>query len=138
MATNHTTNYQLNLWEPTDKFSREEINENSEKLDAAVAACFRPSNLPWVSGNYTQPQTGDVTITLGFRPSVVFFTTSDPSFGIAMGAARFLVGNNRNISGNMVLIGFNCQFLDDGFLVNSGTSYYNDDPGRVVTYIAFR
>ncbi len=28
MATNHTTNYQLNLWEPSDAFIRTEFNEN--------------------------------------------------------------------------------------------------------------
>ena len=36
MATNHTQNYALNLWEPADKFVREEFNENNEKLEAAL------------------------------------------------------------------------------------------------------
>ena len=36
MATNHTTNYQLNLWEPGDSFLREEFNQNSQKIDAAL------------------------------------------------------------------------------------------------------
>ena len=44
MATNHTTNYDLNLWQPTDKFSREEINENTQKLDAAVKAVDTKAN----------------------------------------------------------------------------------------------
>ena len=35
MATNHTENYNLNLWEPTDKFVREEFNENTSKIDEA-------------------------------------------------------------------------------------------------------
>ncbi len=38
MATNHTQNYQLNLWEPQDDFLRAEFNENTEKLDAALKA----------------------------------------------------------------------------------------------------
>ena len=38
MATNHTTNYALNLWEPTDAFVREEFNENTSKIDAAIKA----------------------------------------------------------------------------------------------------
>ena len=38
MATNHTENYNLNLWEPTDKFVREEFNENTNKIDAALGA----------------------------------------------------------------------------------------------------
>lgn len=36
MATNHTENYNLNLWEPTDTFLRTEFNENTQKLDAAL------------------------------------------------------------------------------------------------------
>lgn len=36
MATNHTENYNLNLWEPTDSFVREEFNENTNKIDAAL------------------------------------------------------------------------------------------------------
>ncbi len=38
MATNHTENYALNLWEPTDTFLRTEFNENTQKLDAALKA----------------------------------------------------------------------------------------------------
>lgn len=38
MATNHTENYQLNLWEPEDAFLRTEFNENTEKIDAALKA----------------------------------------------------------------------------------------------------
>ena len=138
MATNHTENYALNLWTPQDSFLREEFNENTEKIDAAVAACFQPDNLPWVAGTYTEPQTEDVVIDLGFKPSAVFLTTGDPAFGVAMGAASFMVGNNRNISGNLVMNGFSSQFLDDGFKIFARTAYFNDDAGRVVTYIAFR
>ena len=36
MATNHTTNYALNLWEANDKFVREEFNENTSKIEAAL------------------------------------------------------------------------------------------------------
>ena len=38
MATNHTENYALNLWTPQDSFLREEFNENTEKIDAAIKA----------------------------------------------------------------------------------------------------
>lgn len=38
MATNHTENYNLNLWEPGDSFLRTEFNENTRKLDAAIKA----------------------------------------------------------------------------------------------------
>ena len=45
MATNHTTNYQLNLWEPEDSFLREEFNENSQKIDGALAGLSKRSVL---------------------------------------------------------------------------------------------
>lgn len=36
MATNHTTNYQLNQWEATDQVLRTDFNEDNAKLDAAL------------------------------------------------------------------------------------------------------
>ena len=38
MATNQTTNYQLNQWEPTDAVQRVEFNADNAKLDAALNA----------------------------------------------------------------------------------------------------
>ena len=37
MATNQTTNYQLNQWEPTDPVLRTDFNADNAKLDAALA-----------------------------------------------------------------------------------------------------
>lgn len=45
MAANHTKNYQLNLWEPSDTFLRTEFNENTQKLDAALAQKANASTL---------------------------------------------------------------------------------------------
>ena len=36
MSTNHTTNYNLNQWEATDKVLRTEFNEDNSKIDAAL------------------------------------------------------------------------------------------------------
>ena len=36
MATNQTTNYQLNQWEPTDAVQRVEFNQDNAKVDAAL------------------------------------------------------------------------------------------------------
>ena len=36
MATNQTTNYQLNHWEPTDAVQRVEFNQDNAKVDAAL------------------------------------------------------------------------------------------------------
>ena len=38
MSTNHTTNYNLNQWEATDKVLRTEFNEDNSKIDAALKA----------------------------------------------------------------------------------------------------
>ena len=38
MATNQTTNYQLNQWEPTDAVQRVEFNQDNAKMDAALKA----------------------------------------------------------------------------------------------------
>ena len=51
MATNHTTNYQLNLWEPGDSFLREEFNQNSRKLDAALGQKADQSALDLLSNS---------------------------------------------------------------------------------------
>ena len=37
MATNKTTNYQLNQWEPTDQVLRTDFNADNAKLDTALA-----------------------------------------------------------------------------------------------------
>ena len=38
MATNQTTNYQLNQWEPTDQVLRTDFNADNAKIDAALKA----------------------------------------------------------------------------------------------------
>ena len=37
MATNQTTNYQLNQWEPTDQVLRTDFNADNAKVDTALA-----------------------------------------------------------------------------------------------------
>ena len=38
MATNQTTNYQLNQWEPTDQVLRTDFNADNAKIEGALAA----------------------------------------------------------------------------------------------------
>ena len=38
MATNHTTNYQLNQWEATDQVLRTDFNQDNQKIDGALKA----------------------------------------------------------------------------------------------------
>jgi|GEM_PF-1730500 len=45
MATNHTSNYTLNQWEPDDAVIRIDFNEDNAKIDAALAAKAETSAL---------------------------------------------------------------------------------------------
>ena len=38
MATNQTTNYQLNQWEPTDPVLRTDFNADNAKIETALAS----------------------------------------------------------------------------------------------------
>ena len=38
MASNYTTNYQLNQWEPTDQVQRTDFNADNAKIEAALVA----------------------------------------------------------------------------------------------------
>ncbi len=38
MSTNHTPNYQLSQWEPSDQFVRTDFNEDNAKIDSALKA----------------------------------------------------------------------------------------------------
>ncbi len=77
MATNQTTNYQLNQWEPTDAVQRVDFNADNAKIDAALAE--HEAALA-VRGNcqvYLYPyigtgESGPVTFTFPHTP--IFFT----------------------------------------------------------------
>ena len=90
MATNHTQNYALNLWEPADKFVREEFNENSNKIDPAIKAVDAKADTKAstaalnaltqtvdqkarvIVGYYTGDGQASRIINLGVRPKAVF------------------------------------------------------------------
>ena len=60
MATNHTTNYQLNQWEATDQVLRTEFNADNAKLDAALKA-----NADAIAAEAAAREAGDEMITAG-------------------------------------------------------------------------
>ena len=86
-----TTNYNLNKPETTDPMRLADFNENSEILDAALAAAYSADNLPWEMGtiDISYAEDGEVIKTFDFEPSAVFlFETGAiggvlPSGGIA-------------------------------------------------------
>ena len=127
MATNHTENYALNLWTPQDSFLREEFNENTEKIDEAVAACVP------VTGTYTGTKGAEQHIVLGFRPRLVLFM-ADYYFGAKMEqcSLSFTHGPSTTyFSTNDI------ELTGDGFTVDQYERYFNET-GVKYSYIAFR
>ncbi|MEA4955191.1 MAG: hypothetical protein VB096_06720 [Pseudoflavonifractor sp.] len=132
MASNQSTHFQLNLWEPGDNFLREEFNENFTKLDEAVAAGTRLT-----TGSYVGNGQATQTITLDFTPKAVlvlpaggnFFSNGSPSYtngGLAAGGS-----SAKKSEGTLVSIctgGFQIYFLRDYV----GTNYSN----QVFNFIA--
>ena len=124
MAANHTENYNLNLWEPSDDFLRTEFNENTQKIDAAIKAegdartagdaglaTAIAQKATIVVGSYygTFPSTDSFrTITLGVRPKLVL-VVSDRSFTQEIGMACGTGTMNKNM----------LEITDTGFIVGS-------------------
>ena len=126
MATNHTTNYQLNLWEPEDSFLREEFNENSQKIDGALGALAQELETTCritvgrYRGTTDSLSTGSQTITLGFRPKAVLvwgnYTDND--------LTRMGQYNGMAIDGGSLSSGGTCLAIgDEGFTAYSGERY---------------
>ena len=68
MATNQTTNYQLNQWEPTDQVLRTDFNADNAKIEAALVALSAASagygNCQIETGSYVGA--GDTSNSLTF------------------------------------------------------------------------
>ena len=60
MSTNHTTNYDLNQWEATDKVLRTDFNEDNAKIDAALKA-----NADAIAAEAAAREAGDETVAAG-------------------------------------------------------------------------
>ena len=67
MATNQTTNYQLNQWEPTDAVQRVEFNGDNTKIDAAL----KVRNCRFYLTSYVGTGSGSVSLTFPGRPIFV-------------------------------------------------------------------
>lgn len=116
-----TENYRLNQWEPTDKLSREDFNQDNAKIDAALgvlAGAFTPNNAPWEVGilDLSNATIGNVVKTFDFAPSAVFFFASMVFSGAAVngGYARICdlldtsVYRQLSLEGNTLSQGFIC------------------------------
>jgi len=71
MSTNHTANYNLSQWSPSDSFLRAEFNENLQKIDTALAA-----KINVLAGEYTGTGSYPRTIDVGVKPKAVWLQRS--------------------------------------------------------------
>ncbi len=71
MATNQTTNYQLNQWEPTDQVLRTDFNADNAKIDAALAD-LSGTALHIATGAYVGNGESSRTFSVPFPPKAVF------------------------------------------------------------------
>lgn len=131
--SNKTPNYQLNQWEPGDKFLRTDFNEDNAKLDAALAAKADKTALSAkcevrvssYSGNGSYPR----DINLGFRPKAVLLEFSNGYRGT--GSGGLMLDSAPLRSGSTTY----AQITDTGFQLLAGST---NQSGTTYYYICFR
>ena len=135
MATNHTTNYQLNQWEATDQVLRTDFNQDNQKIDGALKsqadAIAAVSSAMTGKGNCSieyQTYTGNGVYGSGNRTSITF--SAVPTLVIIAGgrAVTFIMdetGSNLMIIGgggsSVNIIGMSASWSGNTL------SYYNSD-----------
>ena len=78
----HTTNYNLNQWEATDRVTRADFNADNAKVDAAIAAVAAAAagSAHIACGTYTGDgrygPNNKCTITPGFKPRLLLVQTT--------------------------------------------------------------
>ena len=131
MSTNHTANYQLNLWEAGDDFIRSEFNADNTKLDAALAD-LNIRKLDYVMGLYHGNQTANRVFDLGFRPKILIVKSQNDyrDYGYANEVCHVPV---------IVITGSQNRFvtlLDNGFQITEGQLV--NDVNTDFFYIAYQ
>ena len=130
LASTQTSNYQLNLWEPGDHFLREEFNENSVKIDAAIASA---AGTKAECGVYTGDGSDSRTFTFSFTPTLLLLMEGVSGSGFAL-LVRGQTGGSRigsSYSGFRLAWGTNSVTLTSqtvrypiSILNESGTRYF--------------
>ena len=149
MASNYTTNYQLNQWEAGDQVLRTEFNRDNQKIDTALAGKADLTQLSEVEalalgradirlGSYTGDGTSSRTIDLGGKPRAVLLLTasgdlSDSFRGTRDGGLALAERAVTGVSGQTVL-----AITEQGFTVcyNSNYSIYSNSNGSTYLYLA--
>ena len=149
MATNHTTNYQLNQWEAADQVLRTDFNRDNQKIDAALTSKADLARLAEVEelalgradirlGTYTGDGTLSRTIDLGGKPRAVLLLTangdvSDSFRGTRYGGLALAERAVTGVGGQTVL-----AVTEQGFTVcyNSDYSIFSNSNGATYLYLA--
>ena len=143
MATNHTTNYALNLWEPTDAFLREEFNENTQKIEAALDTkgnCRIVYGSYVGTGRYGGTESSATVLQLGFQPKLVIVKEMHSGSAVFIkGAAHATHLYSTGSDGTS----FNVTWLEDGLKwwlanpYNQGASGQLNSERETYYYVAF-
>jgi hypothetical protein len=146
----NTSNLGLPQWEATDPVQRADFNDAFQALDSGYAdavdkaghadsiasVAYTPDNKPYVVGSYTG--TGkEMTIELGFRPSFVVISGTEPAGSSSAGR---LSGYHLTTGGNNAA-SVQVTFTDTGFRLTelNNTQYPNlFYANQTYDYIAFR
>jgi len=124
MSTNHTENYNLSQWSPSDSFLRAEFNENLQKIDAALKSVA--DRLPHVvTGLYLgQCAESDHTvqeIDLGFQPKAVLIMPCNGGVVASSGGRKYggLMFPDCPIAANYDITKWAGQITPTGFQVRN-------------------
>lgn len=118
MASNQTTNYNLNQWAAEDRVLREEFNQDNAKIDTALPR--------FISGSYIGTGEEDITkhYSLGCRPKLLVLRTENTFSGntydvgvILTEVTTILFNSNGSY---MQLPGSKAGLEDDGFFIKHG------------------
>ena len=75
MASNYTTNYQLNQWAKTDRLMMDDFNADNQKIDAALKA-VADGTMQFITGSYVGDGTENRIIDLGVVPKLVIMLST--------------------------------------------------------------
>ena len=139
MANGQTANYALNQWAASDQVLRAEFNADNAKIDGALAKKFGLDNMYLATGTYVGAGSVAVSVTTGFRPSLVIIFCISPGTGSY--DYIFMIGDQ---SAQMLETQFSSRevrtdaltFSDTGFSIPAGVLLHIEDWSY--HYIAFR
>ena len=132
MASEKTTNYGLHKWAAEDRVLREEFNQNSDKIDAALNGML--TSIPRVAvGTYAGDGVSGRFVPLSFTPKAVFILRNGTAFmsGTAPEGALAVQGAQAIHGSSMI-----AQVTDGGFLLGTWGDYGCNGPGKTYLYLA--